>query len=137
MNKKITVLVGLFLLSAMPDSTFAAPAKKSLKDSATFRNFCASYLGAVILGGSIGTVTGTAIKYLESGTREYLARKLNIDSTTVSLFLMFACWAVEAEVRNDLVTGLQGDLDQNDIEYKQVPMLHSARIAAWLSYLGA
>ena len=136
MNKR--VLVGLFLLSAMSGSTYAvsaAQAKKGLQDSVAFRNFCASYFGSVAIGGTVGAVTGSLIGYLENGTKQYLATKWDINAAPIGLLITLLCWAFEAEVRNDIVVGLQGDLDQYDIEYKRVPMLRSAQIAAWLAYL--
>jgi len=89
-----------------------------------------------MVGGGIGMVTGGIMKYLENGTKQYLAAKWEINSAPVSLLLTLLSWAFESEVRNDLVVGLQGDLDQYEIEYKRIPMLRSAQIAAWLTYLG-
>ena len=136
MNKRI--LVGLFLLSAMPVSTFTAPSMrvKNLQNNAVFRNFCASYFGSILIGGGVGAATGSLINYLETGTKQYLKDKWDINAAPIGLLITLLCWAFESEVRNDIITGLQGDLDQYDITYKRVPMMRSAQIAAVLAYLG-
>ncbi len=137
MTKKITLFVGLFLLSAMPASCDAAPtlAHRNLKDNATFKRFCASYLGSAVLGGGVGMITGSLIKYLESEMQNYFSQKLKTNEL-VTFALILLGWALESEVRNDIVTGLQGDLDQYQIDYKKIVMLRSAWIASWISYLG-
>jgi hypothetical protein len=115
----------------------AAPtlAQRNLKDNATFKRFCASYLGSAVLGGGVGMVTGSLIKYLESEIQKYFSKKLNTNEL-VTFALILLGWALESEVRNDIVTGLQGDLDQYQIDYKKVVMLRTAWIASWISYLG-
>jgi hypothetical protein len=137
MKKRILLFVGLFLLSAMPSSSDAAILPhKNLKDSTLFKRFCASYVGSVALGGGIGVVTGSLIKYLESEIQQYFSKKLNTNEI-VTFTLILLGWALESEVRNDIVTGLQGDLDDYQIAYKKMIMLRSAWVASWLSYLNA
>lgn len=136
MNKRITFFVGLFLLtmSVLSDAT-PTREHKNLKDSTVFKKFCASYVGSALLGGTVGAATGSLIKYLEGEAQQYLSQKWNINElATVALILLG--WAIESEVRNDVVLGLQGDLDENQISYKKMIMLRSAWIASWLSYLG-
>ncbi len=137
MNKRITLFVGLFLLSAMPTACDAAPtlAHRNLKDSTMFKRFCASYLGSAVLGGGVGMVTGSLIKYLESEIQQYFSKKLNTNEL-VTFALILLGWALESEVRNDIITGLQGDLDEYQIDYKKMVMLRTAWIASWISYLG-
>lgn len=138
MKKRVMLFVGLFLLSAMPASSDAASvfAHRDLKNSTMFKRFCASYLGSAALGGGVGVVTGSLIKYLESEMQQYFSKKLNTNEI-VTFALILLGWALESEVRNDIVGGLQGDLDEYQIAYKKVIMLRSAWIASWLSYLSA
>ncbi len=138
MNQRITMFVGLFLLSAMSTVVDATPAlaHRTLKDNVTFKRFCASYLGSAVLGGGVGVVTGSLIKYLESEIQHYFSKKLNTNEL-VTFALILLGWALESEVRNDIITGLQGDLDQYQIDYKKMVMLRTAWITSWLSYLSA
>lgn len=138
MKKRVILFVGLFLLSAMPASSDATPllVHRTLKDSTIFKRFCASYLGSAALGGGVGVITGSLIKYLENEVQQYFSKKLNTNEI-VTFALILLGWALESEVRNDIVTGLQGDLDEYQIAYKKVIMLRSAWIASWLSYLNA
>jgi hypothetical protein len=139
MKKRITLFVGLFLLSAMPASSDATPlsnAHRALKDNPMFTRFCASYLGSAVLGGGVGMITGSLIKYLENEMQQYVSNKLKMNEL-VTFALILLGWALESEVRNDIVIGLQGDLDEYQIDYKKVIMLRSAWIASWLSYLSA
>lgn len=138
MNKRITLFVGLFLLSAMPTSSDATPtlAHRNLKDNVTFKRFCASYLGSAVLGGGVGMATGSLIKYLESEIQQYFSKKLNTNEL-ITFALILLGWALESEVRNDIITGLQGDLDQYQIDYKKMVMLRTAWITSWISYVSA
>jgi hypothetical protein len=138
MKKRVMLFVGLFLLSAMPASSDATSmlAHRSLKDSTMLKRFCASYLGSAVVGGTVGVVTGSLIKYLESEMQHYFSKKLNTNDV-VTFALILLGWALESEVRNDIVMGLQGDLDEYQIAYKKMIMLRSAWIASWLSYLSA
>ena len=138
MNKKIVFFVGLFLLSGISVSSDAAPmlhAHRNLKDSTLFKKFCTSYLGSALLGGGVGAVTGSLIKYLETEIQQYFSRKLNTNEL-VTFALILLGWAIESEVRSDIIIGLQGDLDEYDIKCKKVIMLRSAWITSWLTYLG-
>lgn len=139
MSKRITLFIGLFLLSAMPVSSDAAPmlhVHRNLKDSSIFKKFCATYLGSAALGGGIGAVTGSLIKYLESEIQQYFSKKLNANEL-VTFGLLLLGWMLESEVRNDIVMGLQNDLDEYEIKCKKLIMLRSAWIASWLAYVSA
>jgi hypothetical protein len=139
MNKRVMLFVGLFLLSAMPASSDAAPllhAHRTLRDNTMFKRFCASYLGSAALGGGVGMITGSLIKYLENEMQQYVSNKLKMNEL-VTFALILLGWALESEVRNDIIVGLQGDLDEYQVDYKKVMMLRSAWIASWLSYLSA
>ena len=122
----------------MPVVSEAAPVMhehKNLKDSAIFKKFCASYLGSAALGVGVGAVTGSLIKYLENEVQHYFSKKLSANEL-VTFALILLGWAIESEVRNDVVMGLQSDLDEYEIKCKKVIMLRSAWIASWLAYLG-
>ena len=101
--------------------------KNVIKDKSSLRMLYSSYIASLAVGGCIGATTGALIKYLE--------RKGDIDAYPVSLLFYILSWMLESEIRNDVILGVQGDLDGYQIEYKKGLMFKSAWIASWLAYL--
>ena len=131
MNKRIFVFVGLSFLSTMSFSVFAACemyAKKNVtRNDDPLRKFCSSSIASLALSGCVGATTGSVIRYLE--------KKFDIEAYPVALFLYLLSWTLESEIRNEVIIGLQGDLDAYQIKYKKGLMFKSAWIASWLAYL--
>ena len=139
MNKRIVTFVGLFLLSAAPISMFAArPVQRNIiTDSAIVKKIISSPVASLLLGGSIGVATGSLIKYLEKGVLEHLRKECKMESPAAAFVVMLLSLAIESEVCNDLVVGLQSELDGYQIEHKKGLMSKTAQIAALLTYLRA
>ena len=88
-----------------------------------------SYMSALALSGGVGALTCGALRYLE--------RKIDLPEGPVQLFVMLLGWALESELRNDIIVALQRDLDQYGIDHKKGLMFKGAWIASWFSYLQA
>lgn len=131
MNKRMLIFVALFSLSSMSavvkQEGKVQVKKHETKDNGSLRTLYSSYIASLAVGGCIGATTGALIKYLE--------RKGDIDAYSVSLLLYLLSWMLESEVRNDIIVGVQGDLDGYQIDYKKGLMFKSAWIASWLAYL--
>ncbi|HLW73164.1 MAG TPA: hypothetical protein VKR54_03880 [Candidatus Babeliales bacterium] len=131
MNTRILVFVALFSFSSVvatvkqDDKNHVK--KNVIKDKSSLRMLYSSYIASLAVGGCIGATTGALIKYLE--------RKGDIDAYPVSLLFYILSWMLESEIRNDVILGVQGDLDGYQIEYKKGLMFKSAWIASWLAYL--
>lgn len=93
------------------------------------RRLVTAYFSALALSGGVGAVTGGVLRYLEN--------QLNLQESSLRLFVMFLGWALESELRNDIILALQRDLDQYGIDHKKGLMFKGAWIASWLSYLQA
>jgi hypothetical protein len=87
----------------------------------------AAYISSLALSGITGALTGGTIRYLE--------KKLNVEACPVALFVTLLGWALESELRNDIVSALQADFDQYGIAYKKGLMFKGAWISSWISYL--
>ena len=89
-----------------------------------------SYISALALSGGVGAVTGGVLRYLEN--------QLNMpENSPLRLFVMLLGWALESELRNDIIIALQRDLDQYGVDHKKGLMFKTAWIASWLAYLRA
>ena len=86
-----------------------------------------AYAASLLISGCVGATTGAIVRYLE--------KQLRIESSPVSLFLVLLGWAVESELRRDVITGLQQDLDAYHVAHKKQLMFNLAWIASWLAYL--
>jgi len=68
----------------------------------------------------------------------YLEKKLSLEmskESPIALLLMLFGWALESELRNDIIIALQKDLDSYNIGHKRGLMFKSAWISSWLAYL--
>jgi hypothetical protein len=91
------------------------------------KQLTSSYFTTLLLSGGIGATTGGLVRYLE--------KRLDVESSPIALFLALTGWLLESELRNDIIIGLQRDLDANHIEHKKSMMFKAAWIASWLAYL--
>lgn len=131
MNKQILVYATFFFLATM--QLCAVPQSMSnihqaiMQRKLLVRKICSSYMASLILSGCVGATTGSLVRYME--------KRLNIESSPVALFLLLLGWAFESEFRNDIILGLQKELDYYQVEHKKGLMFKSAWIASWLGYL--
>jgi hypothetical protein len=86
-----------------------------------------AYAASLLLSGCVGAATGGIVRYLE--------KQLQVQSSPVSLFLVLLGWAIESELRRDVILGLQQDLDAYQVAHKKNMMFNVAWIASWLAYL--
>ncbi len=133
MNKRMFVFVGLFFLSAVPFSAFAARknAKRNVIQNATVRQFLASSIGSFVVGGCVGAVTGEVIGYVENG----LVRYLTIESSLLKLLLTVASCTLGLELCNNTIASVQSNLDGDQIECNKDLMSKAAFVASVLAYL--
>ena len=123
-----TTLVSLSVAQGYAVAGSDGKMKKSMMDrKAVARKVYSSYLASLILSGCIGATTGSIVRYLE--------KRLNVEASPISLFLIFLGWAFESEFRNDILIGLQKELDANEIGHKKSLMFKSAWAASWIAYL--
>lgn len=131
MNKRMLIFAVLLSVSAMPFSVLAvsgACTKKNVfNNNASLRKFCSSYIASLAVGGCIGATTGSIVRYLE--------KRFDIESSPIALFLILLSWTLESEIRNDIIAGMQKDLDAYKVEYKKGLMFKGAWVASWLAYL--
>ena len=131
MNKRTLIVAVLLSSSVMPISVLAVPgtcAKKNIfNNNASLRKFCSSYIASLAVGGCIGATTGSIVRYLE--------KRFDIESSPIALFLILLSWTLESEIRNDIIAGMQKDLDAYKVEYKKGLMFKGAWVASWLAYL--
>jgi hypothetical protein len=120
--KKFIVSFVATLVFASATNTYAQSA-----DTKKRQRVITAYVSSLILSGGVGAVTGGLVKYLE--------KKLEIEKCPLGLFLMLVGWALESELRNDIIVALQRDLDQQGIAHKKSLMFKGGWIASWLSYL--
>jgi hypothetical protein len=128
MNKE-TILCTIFFFLSMTN-IFAVECyekNKLHKKDFTMQQQYSSYISSLLLSGCIGAITGSTIRYLE--------KQLNIESQPIALFLTLLAWALESEVRNDIIANVQNNLDAYQIYHRKGLMFKSAWIASWLAYL--
>ena len=129
MKKQIMILVTVLSFS-LSMSSYAQRERQEEMTMAQKRQYAVrAYISSLILSGGIGAVTGGVLKYLE--------KKFAVEKCPFALFVTLLGWALESELRNDIVVAFQRDLDQNGIEYKKGLMFKGAWISSWLSYLHA
>lgn len=130
MNRSKQLFMGLFFLSAIPFSLSGGSGfsvkENVFKNNVALRKFCSSYMASLVLGGCVGATTGSLIRYIE--------KRFNIESSPVGLLLLFLSWTLESEIRNDIIAGIQNDLDAYQIEHKKALMFKSAWVASYLTY---
>lgn len=135
MNKRKLVFVGLFFLSAMPFSAFAARnnAKRNVIQNATVRQFLSSSIGSFAMGGCVGAATGSVIGYVQNGMMRYLS----IESSLLKLLLTAASCTIGLELCDNMIASVQSKLDSDQIEYNTDLMSRAAVVASLLAYLQA
>lgn len=88
-----------------------------------------AYISSLIASGGIGALTGGFLHHLE--------KKVSIEAHPIALFIFLLGWALESEVRNDIIIALQRTMDEYGIAYKKGLMFTASRLASWISYLHA
>lgn len=128
------MLVAIFFLfnSDISAQKGSMPQLKSGKyvQRAVVRKLYTSYFASLLLSGCIGAATGTAVRYVE--------KQFNLEASKESpmtLLLMLFGWALESELRNDIIVALQKNLDAYNIGHKKGLMFKSAWISSWMTYL--
>ena len=96
---------------------------KKVRSPQFLPNTCTSLL----VGCPVGLATGSLVKYFEN--------QLNIQSSSLALFVALLSWFVESEVREEIIEVAQADLDAYDIGYRKNLMYIAARLSSWLAYL--
>ena len=138
MNKSCFVLIVAYFL-AMPSFTYPEcgfySKKNIINNNAQTRKFCASYIASLLLGSGVGVITGGLTAYGENIIMQYMKKNIKIESPLPFWILRFFSWMLESEIRNDIIVGLQSDLDAYQFQYKKSLMLRSGWIASWLAYL--
>jgi len=138
MNRRIISNLMICLL-AMNASTFASHhswlEKKSVHKDLNVKSFSVSYIVSLLLSGGVGIATGGFTAYFENVIVKYMKKSLPQEVAPLVWFLPFFTWIIESEIRNDIITGLQTDLDAYQIHYKKGLMLKNAALASWISYL--
>lgn len=131
MNKRMLTFAVVCSLFAMQFSFCANsgmyPKKNVTKNDAVLRKFFSSYIASLLLSGCVGATTGGIIRYLE--------KQFDIESSQMALFLYLVSWTLESEIRNDVIAGLQSDLDGYHVEYRKGLMFKGAWLASWFAYL--
>jgi len=138
MMKQIHIFTLLFSLCAMPLFVQAEQrdsAKNVLKNYPQLRKFYASYIATALMGGGIGVATSTVLTYAEDVLFDYLQNHARINYSIMPLVVALIGWTLESEIRNDIVAGVQSDLDVYQIPYQKHLMFRSAAVASWLNYL--
>jgi hypothetical protein len=128
MKKQVMMVIAAVSFLSVADSS--AVCKVEMKKVDRRQRLVTSYIAALAISGGVGAVTGGVLRYLEN--------QLNMpENSPLRLFVMLLGWAVESELRNDIIGALQRDLDQYGIDHKKALMFKGAWIASWLSYLQA
>lgn len=117
-NKKITLEI------SVTDEKADVSAKKNC-----IKRLYSSYVGSLVVGGCVGAVTGSVVRYLE--------KKLNIADSPIGFFLFILSWLYEPEFRHDILATIQLDFDTYGIKYSKNSMSKMAWVASWLAYLRA
>jgi len=128
MKKYGMIFVAVLSFASVPYS-YTQSARAPMTRTEKRQRILTSYMSALALSGGVGMVTGGVLRYLE--------QKLNVPEGPLKLFTMLLGWALESELRNDIIVALQRDLDQYGIDHKKNLMFKGAWIASWLSYLQA
>jgi hypothetical protein len=130
----ILLLVGFFCASTAEIYTQSCTNTYKRRDKLTSRSMVArkmysSYIASLILSSCVGATTGASLRYIE--------KQVNIEPSPIALLLTLLGWALESELRNDIIQALQKDLDMQDVMYKRGLMFKGAWISSWLAYLSA
>ena len=123
------VAISSFSVANMNGNSEGAISKKSSITQAQTRmkTLYSSYLASLVVSGCVGATTGSLLRYAE--------KKLNIEASSVALFLMLLGWMLESEFRNDIIVAIEQDLNEYGIKYKRGLMFKGAWIASWIAYL--
>lgn len=134
MNKRI-VVVGLFFLSAVPFSVSAGRrnAQRNVIQNATVRQFLASSVGSLAMGGCVGMATGSALGYVQNKVIDYFA----LESAVLKLLLTVASLTLGSELCNNTVAMIEGNLDNDQIGYDDNLMSKAALVTALIAYYNA
>ncbi len=130
MKKLFFCLMMLVSFCAVPVSAESLPKRvepQLQKRSCPMRTLYSSYLASLVVSGCVGAATGGLLRYAE--------KKLNIEASSVGLFLMLLGWMLESEFRNDIIVAIEQDLNQYGIKYKKGLLFKGAWIASWIAYL--
>jgi hypothetical protein len=128
MKKQFMLFAAALSFVSVPYSyTQSAPAHMTRNEKR--QRMLTSYMSSLALSGGVGVITGGILRYLE--------QKVTMQEGPLKLFMMLLGWAIESELRNDIIVALQRDLDQYGIDQKKALMFKGAWIASWLSYLQA
>lgn len=126
MSKKNCFLLAIIFLS--PLSVDAKPKHVyDMRSVEGWQKICTKYLPPMIVSGLVGMGTGGFVKYLE--------RELKIADQQEFLLWLAASWYAEYTVRHSIVTSIQKDFDDCNIEYKKNMMYLSSWIGSWLTYM--
>src|SRR5437773_6632279 len=125
MKKHVMMVIAAVSFLSVADSSAVC---KTVTQTQKRQRLLTSYISALAISGGVGAVTGGVLRYLENQL------KLQ-ENSPLRLFVMLLGWAVESELRNDIIVALQRDLDQYGIDHKKALMFKGAWIASWLSYL--
>ena len=130
MNKRILIFALVCSVSVvqslLPINPIVYAKRGTLKNDMALRKFCSSYMASLLLSGCVGLATGSIVRYLE--------KRFDIEASPIALFLYILSWTFESEIRNDIIIGLQADLDSNHVGYKKNLMFKSAWLASWIGY---
>ena len=85
------------------------------------------------MGGCVGAATGGLIGYVQNGVVRYL----NIESSLLKLLLTAASCTIGLELCDNMIVGVQGNLDGDQIAYNKDLMSRAAVVASLLAYLQA
>lgn len=88
-----------------------------------------AYISSLVASGAVGALTGGVVRHFE--------KKVSIEDHPIALFIFLLGWALESEVRNDIIMALQRTMDEYGIAYKKGLMFTTSRLASWASYLHA
>lgn len=118
MKKQLILFaVALSFVSVPYNYTQCAPASMTRNEKR--QRILTSYMSALALSGGVGVVTGGILRYLE--------QKINApEEGPLKLFTMLLGWALESELRNDIIVALQRGLDQYGIDHKKNLMFKGA-----------
>ena len=86
-----------------------------------------AYLSSLVISGAVGAITGASIRYAE--------QRWITNESPAELFLIFLGWAIESEVRNDIIAILQKNMDEYSLSHKKALMFKIAWLTSWLFYL--
>ncbi len=128
------IICFLSVISFSASATHGIHQKSVMRNNVHIKKFCSSYIASLLLSGGVGATTGWLTRYFEDRIIGYVKRDFKVEALPIILGLRLLGWALESEIRNDIIAGLQGDLDAYQIEYKKNLMFKSACIVSWLAY---